>query len=331
MRSAREEYGRDVVYLDAINKTTDYALPLFFLVIKTPSTYLVVGTFIVQFETAECIEEALMMFRTWCSQFNPKFWMVDYCLAEINAIRAIFPESSIAMCDFHREQAWERWCKRKVNGVQEQGVVLTSLRSLAKAATEQEYMLLVEELEAAPFRKAKPKLQQYIKQHWLSIKECWVTFYRLDLHVTTNNGVENQNRLLKGYYLKNHCGRKSLSGLVQILLDKFLLEKQNEFLRNDMTFTSAYRAYHTYIPEFLHDRPPAVVKHIIQRLLAAEDFNKNNIQMLEKAGTFHVHSQTTASAFYTVDFSQPHCNCMDFRKTQLPCKHFCAVFLQYKD
>lgn len=39
MKMAMEKYSGDVVWLDATNKTTDYSLPLVFLVVKTPTGY----------------------------------------------------------------------------------------------------------------------------------------------------------------------------------------------------------------------------------------------------------------------------------------------------
>ncbi|XP_075739497.1 uncharacterized protein LOC119166678 [Rhipicephalus microplus] len=52
MRSMLKKYGGSVVCLDATHKTSDYALPLFLLVVKTPSGYTPAGVFIIQFETA---------------------------------------------------------------------------------------------------------------------------------------------------------------------------------------------------------------------------------------------------------------------------------------
>lgn len=118
MKMAMEKYSGDVVCLDATNKTTDYSLPLFFLVVKTPTGYKIVGVFIVQFETSECISAALKIFRSWCPSFNPEYWMINYSQAEMNAINSTFPRGKIALCDFHREQAWDRWLRKKENGTE---------------------------------------------------------------------------------------------------------------------------------------------------------------------------------------------------------------------
>ncbi|CAN7981576.1 unnamed protein product [Ixodes pacificus] len=59
MKELLVKYGQGVVCLDAANKTTDYALTLFFIVVQTQAGYMVAGAFTVQFETASCITEAL--------------------------------------------------------------------------------------------------------------------------------------------------------------------------------------------------------------------------------------------------------------------------------
>ena len=47
-------------------------------------------------------------------------------------------------------------------------------------------------------------------------------------------------------------------------------------------------------------------------------------------GKYSVQSTTTPSKWYTVSFgdesSHPSCQCADWNKTKLLCKHFCAVF-----
>lgn len=69
------KYGGTVVCLDATYKTIDYALPLSLLVVKTPSAYVTAGGFVVQFRTAQSIQQALKIFKRWESR--PKFWMVE--------------------------------------------------------------------------------------------------------------------------------------------------------------------------------------------------------------------------------------------------------------
>ena len=83
-------YGNELVLLDATYRTTRYALPLFFLVVRTNVDYQVVGAFICETETSESIEEALRIFRTWNPQLKPKYCMTDYSNEEIAATENVF-------------------------------------------------------------------------------------------------------------------------------------------------------------------------------------------------------------------------------------------------
>ena len=67
-----------------------YALPLFFIVVKTNIDYQVVATFVVESETKNAIAEALQVIKEWNPEFNPRVFMTDYDKAEIGAIRRTF-------------------------------------------------------------------------------------------------------------------------------------------------------------------------------------------------------------------------------------------------
>ena len=84
-------YGNEMCLLDATYKTTRYALPLFFLVVKTNVDYLVVAAFLIEGETRENITAALTKIKEWNSDFNPFYAMVDCCAEEINALETLYP------------------------------------------------------------------------------------------------------------------------------------------------------------------------------------------------------------------------------------------------
>ena len=63
-------YGNELTLLNATCKTTKYALPLFFLVVKTNIDYQIVGSFVTQSETTEAIKEALQFIKE-CSGLVP--------------------------------------------------------------------------------------------------------------------------------------------------------------------------------------------------------------------------------------------------------------------
>ena len=83
-------YGNEMAFLDATYRTTRYALPLFFLVVKTNVDYQVVGTFVCEGESTDTITEALNVLKKWNPDLSPTFFMTDYSNEEINAIESLF-------------------------------------------------------------------------------------------------------------------------------------------------------------------------------------------------------------------------------------------------
>ena len=85
--------------LDATYRTTKYALPLFFLAVKTNVGYSVVAEFLVQHETKNSIIQGLSTIQKWVEEaddkpagweWKPKFFMTDFCEREIVAIEEVF-------------------------------------------------------------------------------------------------------------------------------------------------------------------------------------------------------------------------------------------------
>ncbi|XP_049275674.1 uncharacterized protein LOC125756178 [Rhipicephalus sanguineus] len=331
MRNMLKKYGGSVVCLDATHKTSDYALPLFLLVVKTPSGYTPAGVFIIQFETAQCIAEALSVFKQWCDNWSPQYWMVDYSKAEISAIKQVFPESQISICDFHRLQAWQRWLRRKENDVSNPDEALRLMKRLASASNQDEFDKAFEVLVTSEHWK-NDKFRSYFEAVWLSVKELWVLYYRLEFDVvlTTNNGIEAQNRVLKAQYVKSASGKRSLTSLITAVVHGYLPDKEVKFHEAAKRQSSVYRQYSENVPAYLHNRPHGFVKHMLRRLVNAEEYTHTDMKELSTEGMFSVHSERSDDDVYTVDFTKPSCTCPDFRKHKYPCKHFCVVF-KYSD
>ena len=110
-------YGGELVLMDTTYKTTKYAIPLFFVCVNGNTVYIVVAEFMCQNEDSLNIEEALGILKMWNPCWNPKYFMIDYSQAEIDAIEKSFPEVSVHIYDFHRIQAWQRWSKAGKNGL----------------------------------------------------------------------------------------------------------------------------------------------------------------------------------------------------------------------
>ncbi|XP_068691142.1 uncharacterized protein [Montipora foliosa] len=163
-----QRYGNHMCLLDATCKTTQYALPLFFLVVQTNVDYQVVGSFITQNETSACIKEALQILQGEMNGWNPKYFMTDNCEQEITAIEEVFPGCKVFLCDFHREQAWERWTAKSANGVNShREEVLAKLRLVASAESEELYASQVKALKECHFWKENSRMRDWFENHWL--------------------------------------------------------------------------------------------------------------------------------------------------------------------
>ncbi|XP_063435696.1 uncharacterized protein LOC134716616 [Mytilus trossulus] len=139
-RRLLELYGKEICLLDATYRTTRYSIPLYFLCVPTNVNYITVGTFITETEDSASLMEALQVIKDWNPEWVPKYFMCDYATEEINALENVFPGSYVYLCDFHREQSWERWLTAANNGLNtEKNNVLSLLRPVARALNEEDY------------------------------------------------------------------------------------------------------------------------------------------------------------------------------------------------
>ena len=176
-----ERYGNTLCLLDATYKTMKYELALFFLCVRTNVGYSVVAEFILQEETAEKIAEALEIIKQWNPTWNPDFFMTDYSEAELIAIEQVFPNTKCFLCDFHREQAWERWVRDHKHGLtKDQGdELLRLLRACASEvapdpslghAVDHSFQQRVADLKASPIWKIQT-VAQWFSTTWLCCAE----------------------------------------------------------------------------------------------------------------------------------------------------------------
>ena len=64
-----QRYGKHIVLLDAACKTTEYSLPLYFLVVQTNVNYQVVAAIVTQEETTFMLSKALQIIKGNFSTF----------------------------------------------------------------------------------------------------------------------------------------------------------------------------------------------------------------------------------------------------------------------
>lgn len=176
-----EVYGNKISLIDATYKTTRYDLALFFIAVRTNVGYIIVAEFVTQSETASEIGEALTILKQWNPKWQPKYFMSDYSDAELGAIEQAFPHCKVYLCDFHREQAWERWVRDRKHGlsVSDGDVLLSLLRNCAWAPPARNgqdppdnyYKEAEKQLKASAVWRENYAVQAWLNTKWLSLPE----------------------------------------------------------------------------------------------------------------------------------------------------------------
>ena len=81
-------------------------------------------------------------------------------------------ECKVLLCDFHREQAWERWTSKKDNGVSHvRDIILAHMRQIARSRTEAMCTKALEALKKSKEWEDTPNFQKYFEKIWLKHKE----------------------------------------------------------------------------------------------------------------------------------------------------------------
>lgn len=168
-----------------------YALPLFFICVKTNVDYQIVGTFICEQESKQSIQEGITVLRDWNPDWKPSYFMTDFDEKEIHAKEDTFVNCKVYLCDFHREQAWTRWVSK--GGVHQvshvKGEVLARLRRIARASSHLEYKESLNALCESTVWKTCKTLQTWFSTYWLPHKEvCIAIIFDHFTNSTQKNG-----------------------------------------------------------------------------------------------------------------------------------------------
>ena len=85
------------------------------------------------------------------------------------------------------------------------------------------------------------------------------------------------------------------------------------------------------VPEYLHGKPPSVVKHCLIRKTKSNKYTEDAVKQAEMPGEFHVIKDAKKHTvnFGTSDNSTLACSCKDWKKWHIPCKHFLLYFAGY--
>ncbi|XP_062621423.1 uncharacterized protein LOC134283018 [Saccostrea cucullata] len=324
------QFGNCLV-IDSTFNTTKFNIPLYELVVHTNTGYTPIGIIITEDETEEQIAEGLSILKSWNAGWSPSVSVTDCDIAQSNALSKVFPDCSQFLCKFHIIQAWKRWLSRGENKLTgEKDAVLEHLKSIADSATKDDYHNNVQNLMDTNMWNENEHFQNYINNSWLSIAKKWVRAFRPldeDIVVSTTNGVEVHHRILKAILNTNGC--RTVQSLVDVLIKNYFEEMLKRYVTKNVQPLKTSKVYNDSVPRFLIEKTPPFMEHCLSRLADATLIDPSMVRRISES-LFNVTSSSDPSKTYAVDLTAPHCECFDFQKHFMPCKHVLAVFTMYK-
>lgn len=89
-------------------------------------------------------------------------------LSRNHSIHSLDVGTTTYICDFHREQCWERWLRKADNGLTEhREEVFQLLRSISKSPTEDSYHDNVATLKTSKVWQSSPQLRNWFEKTWM--------------------------------------------------------------------------------------------------------------------------------------------------------------------
>lgn len=291
--------------------------------------------FLCQNKDKECIAEALSTIKGWNPTWDPKYFMVDYSIAEINAIEASFRKLPFTFV-FIENKRGKDGPKLGKNGLTlgEQVMFLEFMQQIARPRNIQSYQKSVESLRKSTLYAGNPQVEDYCEKVWLSCSKRWCHAFCVQQAVNimnTNKGIEAQNKVFKYSYLWSSLG-KSVFGIAVMIAESFVPDSYQHYLDTNLQVSSSYRQYNRNLPNYLHNRLIHFVKHCLKANFVASEFKECDVTCVSfEKGKFLVRSSCNSNWLYAVKFSEPRCQCQSWHKTHFPCKHFSAVFKFFEE
>ena len=88
---------------------TKYALPLFFLVLKSNTNLQICTLVLLQEESIDMVTRVLSVAKMWNPEVAPKYAFFDFDETERPSLETVYPNIQVYLRNFHRKQVWYRW------------------------------------------------------------------------------------------------------------------------------------------------------------------------------------------------------------------------------
>ena len=119
--------------------------------------------------------------------------LVDRRRPILNTVIHFILDCKVLLCDFHQEQAWERWVSKTANGVVvHKEEILVRLRGIAQASMTEEHKSAVTALKNCSIWKINSALRQWFQETWLQEREVsFCSYYETIGRSSNDNADEN--------------------------------------------------------------------------------------------------------------------------------------------
>ncbi|XP_065677664.1 uncharacterized protein LOC105850732 [Hydra vulgaris] len=121
--------------------------------------------------------------------------------------------------------------------------------------------------------------------------------------------------------------------MVTVLVDQFIPETYSRYVEANIRRCSDYRLYNSNLPKWLCNKPENFTRHCIEKIGLVKDCNNLKITFHENSKNkqmYEVKSFTSAKSYIVTiggqDTKFPDCQCIEWKKTLMPCKHMVAIF-----
>ena len=138
----------------------------------------------------------------------------------------------------------------------------------------------------------------------------------------TNNITESFNNVLRQRYLPLRHDT-TVFAFVQVLTEVAFPEQESKYFQTLIQQTQAYRKPRYDIPSFLEGRPHKVQSLCMLNMERAKSISKADLKEIQR-GIFNIKSKD--NNVWKTDLTNGTCTCPAFVLTNIPCKHFFAVF-----
>ena len=118
----------------------------------------------------------------------------------------------------------------------------------------------------------------------------------------------------------------TIFALVQILTEVAFPEQETKYNLSILSQTQFYRKPRYQVPSYLEGQPHQVQSLCMLNMERAKSIPKSHLSEVDK-GTFQTMSKDDKS--WKISLSSGTCTCPTFVFTNIPCKHFIAVFRHF--